>query len=66
MSLEYGNTGSGDYLLRDTNLTLWSCRSRSPSMMVLALARADLERAVASAVVADLVSRKSCWCSGTI
>ena len=62
VSSEYGDTGSRDYLLRDTDLTLWSCRSRSPSMMVLALARVDLERAVASAVVADLVFRKPCWC----
>ena len=60
MSLKNGNFRSENYLLLDINRALSSCRNRSPSTMVLALALADLEPAVASAVVAELVCRKLC------
>lgn len=65
MSLQWHNRSSRDYLLQDIFGPLQSCQIPLPSMMVLALAQADLGRAVASAAVAELVSQKLCWCSGT-
>ena len=61
MSLKHDERSSGDHLLRDTVGPLKSSRIPSPSTMVLALALADLEPAVASDVVAELVFQKLCW-----
>lgn len=65
VSLECDNRSSRNYLLRDMFELLQSCRILSPWTKVQALAQADLERAVASAVVAELVFPKLCWCLGT-
>ena len=62
VTLKRDDRSFGDYSLQDMFGLLWSCRSRSPSTMVVALALADLEHAVASAVVAEPVFWKLCWC----
>ncbi len=58
MSLGCDSRSSGEYSLRDMFGPLSSCRIPVPSTMVLALALADLERAVASVAVAEPVFRK--------
>lgn len=62
VSSECDNRSSRGYLLQDMSGPHKSSRNPSPSMLVLALALADLERAVASADVAELVFQKLCWC----
>ena len=50
------------YLLPDMSVPLQSSHNPLPLPAVLALALADLEQAVASAVVAELVFQRLCWC----
>ena len=48
-------------LLRGMSVPLQSSHNPLPSTTVLAFALTDLEQAVASAVVAELVFQRLCW-----